>query len=515
LSEYIIAYDLGTGGIKASLFNDKGYSIKNSFVPYDTYYPVAGWHEQKPMDWWNSVVESTNNLLQNVDIDKNHIKGIGISGHSLGVVPIDCEGNLLRTSTPIWSDSRADLQAEEFFKKVDEKEWYMTTGNGFPAPLYSIFKIMWYRDNEPDMFAKVDKFIGTKDFINYMLTGVACTDYSYASGSGVYDLIKWQYREEFIKASGIQHSLLPEIVDSTRVLGNLTPKAVQILGLPQNVKVVCGGVDNACMALGARGIEEGRVYTSLGSSAWIAVTSKKPIVNAEKRPYVFTHCIPGYFASATSIFAAGSSLKWVRDNICRDMIKESGEKGIDSYVLINKSAEKSPIGSKGIIFNPSLAGGSGLDKSSRVRGGFIGLDLGHTQSDMIRATMEGIALNLRMALDVLKDYAELSEQMLIVGGGGKSKLWRQIFANVYNMEIIETNIGQDAGSLGAAACAAVGIGLWKDFSKIDDIHKIKDIVIPKPESNVIYEEILELFKKVADIQSDIGDMFYKIKSYKI
>ncbi|MCT4606557.1 MAG: FGGY-family carbohydrate kinase [Marinisporobacter sp.] len=510
MNKYIIAYDLGTGGIKASLYNDLGKSLASSFVPYDTYYPFTGWHEQRPMDWWNAVVESTQNLLMKVNIDKNDIEGIGISGHSLGVVPIDQDGNLLRDTTPIWSDGRAVVQAQKFFQKVDEEKWYMTTGNGFPAPLYSIFKIMWYKDNEPEMFKKVDKFIGTKDYINFMLTGIACTDYSYASGSGVYNLEKWKYEGAFIEASGICESVLPKIVPSTKILGNLTKEAAKILGLPNSIKVVCGGVDNACMALGARGINEGRVYTSLGSSAWIAVTSTKPIVNAQKRPYVFTHCIPGMFTSATCIFAAGSSLKWVRDNICKDMIREGEEKGIDPYIFVNKAAEDSPIGAKKLLFNPSLAGGSGLDKSPRVRGGFIGLDLGHTQGDMIRATMEGIAMNLRIALDVLGEYTQISKQMLIVGGGGKSKLWRQIFADTYNKEIIKTNVGQDAGSLGAAACAAVGIGLWKDFSIIDEIHKIKEVVMPNQNHNEIYEKYLEVFRNVSDMQSDIGDMLHEL-----
>jgi xylulokinase len=506
LNKYIIAYDLGTGGIKASLYDANGNSITSAFASYDTYYPSSGWHEQKPMQWWNAVIETTNILLNEVDIDRNHIEGIGISGHSLGVIPIDKDRNLIRESIPIWSDSRAEIQAERFFKKVDQEEWYMATGNGFPPPLYSIFKIMWYKDNEPEMFSKVYKFIGTKDYINFMLTGVACTDYSYASGSGVYDLVNWKYNEKFIEASGIPNSVLPEIVASTKILGNLTPAAAKALGLPESVKVVAGGVDNACMALGARGIKEGRVYTSLGSSAWIAVTASKPILNSTKRPYVFTHCIPGMFTSATCIFAAGSSLNWVRDNICKDMIDKAEKDGLDVYTFINEAGEASPIGAKGLLFNPSLAGGSGLDKSPKIRGGFIGLDLAHSQADMIRATMEGIAMNLRMALDVLQDYTEISHQMLIVGGGGKSKLWRQIFADVYNKEIIKTNVGQDAGSLGAAACAAVGTGLWNNFSIIDEIHKTQDIVIPDKPNNTVYERYLKVFSRVADMQADIGDM---------
>lgn len=511
IKTYILSYDLGTGGIKASLYDAHGKSLTSSFVAYSTYYPFTGWHEQRPMDWWNAVKESTHKLLSNYPVETNKIACISISGHSLGVVPIGKDYTLLREFTPIWSDSRAQRQASEFFSSIDETQWYMSTGNGFPPHLYSVFKMMWYRDNEPEMFKKINKVIGTKDFVNFMMTGVVCTDFSYASGSGVYDLKNWKYREDYIKASGLSRSLFPEIVESSQVIGTLTEDAAKAMGLPKTVRVVCGGVDNACMAAGAKGIQDGRAYTSLGSSAWIAMTSHEPIVNAKKRPYVFAHCIPGMFASATSIFAAGSSFKWVRDNICKDMLLDAADNGLDVYDLMTRAAAKSPVGANKLLFNPSLAGGSGCDHSPNIRGGYIGLDLRHTQDDLIRSAMEGIAMNLKTVMDVLCEYIKLSDYMLIVGGGGKSRLWRQIFADVYNVGIVESNVGQDAGSLGAAACAAVGIGLWKDFSFIDSIHETKEIIYPDPIRSAEYQKIIEVFKISAQYQSEIGDRLAKIE----
>ncbi|HEX9013676.1 MAG TPA: FGGY family carbohydrate kinase, partial [Anaerolineaceae bacterium] len=307
MSTRIISFDLGTGGNKASLYDVDGSCLATAFVPYDTYYPYVGWHEQRPEDWWQAVVESTQKLLQKSGEDRRNITCLSISGHSLGSVPIDRDGMLLRPATPIWSDIRAQREVEAFFTRVDLDEWYETTGNGFPPACYTIFKVMWYRDHEPEMFARTAKILGTKDFINYRLTGKIATDFSYASGSGIYNLKQWRYQPEFIAASGLSPQLFPDIVPSTAVLGPLSQEAAAALGLSQDVMVVCGGVDNSCMALGAKNIKDGRVYTSLGSSAWIAVSSEQPVLDRKLKPYVFTHVNPGMFTSAVSIFSAGTS----------------------------------------------------------------------------------------------------------------------------------------------------------------------------------------------------------------
>lgn len=508
--KYIIAYDLGTGGTKTSLFDENGVSKASAFTDCETFYPHNGWHEQRPEDWWNSVVSSTRKMLALSGVDVEDIAALAVSGHSLGVTPVSKDGRLLAEYVPIWSDARADRQARRFFENVDEESWYMTTGSGFPAALYSIFKIMWYKDEHPSLYEDTDKFIGTKDYINYRMTGVLCTDRSYASGSGVYSLKEERYLDSYIEAGGVDRQKLPDIYPSTHVVGTILPEAARVLGLSERTLVCAGGVDNACMALGAACISDGEAYTSLGSSSWIAVSDSKPVVNASKRPYVFAHCVPGQYVSATSIFSAGNSLRWVRGITCPDLMKAEAEGGPDSYDEMNRLAAESPIGANRLIFNPSLAGGSGLDKSANVRGCFTGLDLMHTRGDLIRATMEGVCMNLKLALNVLEDNTDISSEMLIVGGGGKSQLWRQLFADIYQKNILETNVGQDAGSLGAAAVAAVGAGLWKDFSRVKEVHRLKRRIVPVAEEAAAYEKILRVFEKVADIQSDIGDMLAEL-----
>lgn len=505
MGKKIIAWDLGTGGNKASLYDEAGNCLAAAFVDYPTQYPKHGWHEQRPEDWWDAVVKSTRKLLAESNIHKDDICCCGISGHSLGAVPIGAEGRLLREYTPIWSDSRAVEQAQRVFRNYPEEKWYSITGNGFTPALYTAFKILWYKDNEPEMFAKIHKVVGTKDYVNWKLTGKLLTDHSYASGCGVYDLENRRYSDELLNAVGLPRALFPDIVNSTDVIGTITPQAAEALGLHTGIQVVSGGVDNSCMALGAKAFKEGRVYNSLGSSSWIAVSSQKPLIDVTARPYVFAHVAPGYYASALCIASGGTSFRWVKDQLSKDLLGRAAREDADVYDLMTEAASRSPVGANKLLFNPSLGGGMPMDKSLNIRGGFAGLDLGHTQDDVVRASMEGITLGLRMCLDKLREMTEISDEMLLVGGGSKSALWRQIYADGYNTRVLKSNIDQQAAALGAAACAAVGAGLWADFDRIDSLHVIEESVDPIPENAEKYNKLLEVFKPLSDALSDIGD----------
>jgi xylulokinase len=264
------------------------------------------------------------------------------------------------------------------------------------------------------------------------------------------------------------------------------------------------------MALGAKNIKSGRVYTSLGSSAWIAVSSEQPILDTKAKPYVFTHVVPNLFTSAVSIFSAGTSFKWVRDNICSELIEQAREENKDVYALMDELAQEAPIGSNKLLFNPSLAGGTSQDYSANIRGAYMGIDLKHGKADLIRAAMEGIAMNLRLRLDLLRKYCALEEEILLVGGGSKSKLYQRIFADVYNTRIVKTNIDQDAAALGAAAVAAVGCGIWEDFSRIDAIHKVEEKVDPDRSNNAKYEKLLPVFAYAAECQAKISDELQEV-----
>ncbi len=507
--KYILAYDLGTGGLKASLFDEAGVSRAGVFRPCETYYTAANFREQDPNDWWRILIDSTRELLAS-GFSASDIACVSISGHSLGVAPVGASG-LLSGRVPIWSDSRAGEEAKEFFTRTDETGWYMTTGNGFPAPLYSVFKLMWLKKHRPELYEKTDKFIGTKDYLNYMLTGMLATDHSYASGSGVFDLLRRDYRPDYLSAAGIDAGKLADPLPSSAIIGGVNVEAAALTGLIEGTPVVCGGVDNSCMALGAGCFGEGEVYTSLGTSSWIAVSSSKPIVDERCRPYVFAHCVPDMYVSATAIFSSGSAFEWLRDTVCPDLVAAQKAGGINAYDAMTALASSSPVGANALIFNPSLAGGSSLDSDPNIRGAFLGLDLKHTRADLIRSVLEGVCLNLRLALDVLATQTSISSDMLIVGGGGKSAMWRQLFASVYNKNITRIAVGQDAGALGAAALGAVSVGMWDGFERLRSVCRVVSSIAPIPADNAKYEAMLPVFKELAENQCRVAEIMANIK----
>ena len=497
---YIIAYDLGTGGIKASLHDERGTSLHTSFLSYDTRYPQPRWHEQKPLDWWNGVCASTAVLLEKSGAAPGDIVGLAVSGHSLVAAPLDAGGELLCEYVPIWSDTRATAEAAEFFREVDYADWYGVTGNGDPAECYSVMKLMWMRRHQPEAFSRAAHFLGSKDYVNFRLTGKIATDPSYASGTGLFNLLAWRYEDRFIEAAGLPKEKLPAIVPSHAPVGLVTAEAARATGLREGTRVYCGGVDNTCMALGARGIGDERIYTSVGSSCWIALTSRTPIIDHALHPFIFAHAVEGYYTSGMSIFSGGSSYKWVRNQLCRDIAGE-----VDAFPLMNELAAGVPPGSNGLIFNPSLAGGSLQEKSPYIAGAFLGMSLATTREDMIRATLEGVCLNLRVMLDGFENHVHLPPEMLLCGGGSKSLLWRRIFADIYDKTIVKTNIDQDAASLGAAAMAALGSGMWDSYAPIDSLHEVEAVSEPTAANRETYRRLLDHFVKSADFLSQLGE----------
>ena len=494
-----ISYDLGTGGVKASLFDEKLNTLSKTFIEYETRYPKQNYHEQAPLDWWQGVIDSTRILLEQTKTSSDEIVCLAVSGHSLVAVPIDKDGHELLDSVPIWSDTRAESESEAFFQKFEEKKWYYMTGCGFPKACYSIFKLMWMRKNQPEIYSKAKKVLGSKDYINYKLTGKIYMDYSYASGTGAYDLEKKQMSKEILEMADISMDIFPEIVSSDYLIGPILPEIAKSIGLNDRTMVACGGVDNSCMALGSVANTEGKVYTSLGSSSWIAVNSKRPVLDYEKKPYVFAHIDDSIYTSAFSIFAGGSSFRWIRDTLCKDLPKES------AYEEMTEEAKKITAGSEGVIFNPSLAGGTSQDKSVNIRGAFIGINLGTGRAHLIRAAMEGIAMNLRLSLENLRLHTKLTEEIQFCGGGAKNKFWMQIFADVFEMKIVKTNIDQDAASIGAAAIAAKAIGAIEDYRVIEKLHCREFECIPNEQEVNKYKAIRKVFSYVCEMLSDLGD----------
>lgn len=497
----LLAYDLGTSGLKCTLFDLNGKALSVGYKTYQTAYPAENRHEQRPQDWLNAMIAATHEALEKTLCAS--VCAIGVSGHSLGALPVAADGTLLCESVPIWSDARATREADDFFKKIDYRGWYEATGNGFPREIYAVFKILWYRDAMPALYRRTDKFIGTKDYINAFLTGKLATDCSYASGSGLYSLRDGSYVREYITAAGIAAEKLPEIIPSAAIVGRVTQTAAKLLGVRSGIPVAAGGVDNACMSLGAGCFEAGDVYASLGSSAWITASAGTPVTDFRNRIYTFAHCVPGQFLPGAGIFSSGASLAWAADTL---FCQYTGE---ERFNLLSDLAAQAPAGANGLLFNPCLAGGSAFDKSPHIRGGLFGLQLRHTRSDVARCVFEGIAMHLRLASEALESSVKLGNRMLLVGGGAKGAFNRQVYADVFNKQVEVTEIRQDAASLGAAALAAISCGAWRDYQPVRTAHGAIERCLPDPANVKRYQDNMPVYRQLCDACSDLADAAVK------
>ena len=488
----ILAYDLGTSSLKASVVEISGKVIASFAKTYPTYDYADGRREQRPSDWWTCLLEITSVLFTENEDLRNRIAAISVSGHSLGVVAVGKDGSLLDERTPIWSDTRAARQAEKFFMKISGKEWYRKTGNGFHACLYSVFKIMWYKDNRPQIYKDAVKFLGSKDYLNYLLCGVMATDHSYASGSGVYNLEKGCYDKALLQASGIPEEKFAKIVGSSDVLGTLSEKTAALLGLPENVRVVAGGVDNACMSLGAGCMNDGDAYVSLGSSAWIAEACEKPKTDERERVNIWAHCIRGRYLPSAGIYSAGSALDWA-------MKRFSGQENVANLDQLVADVEK---GANGVLFLPVLSGGASTDVSPTMKGMLCGLSLGTTRGEIMRAVLEGIAMEMKIAAEAIDSVSPIGDTVRFVGGAAVKPLLA-IFADVWDKKIERSSVGRQCATLGAAALAFVGVGLWKNYDLLYLLNGSDERFEPNKENVKIYGRILERFRLACKCSAEL------------
>lgn len=458
MADLALAYDLGTGGCKASLWDAEAHMLAETVVEYPTLHPSSGRAEQRPEDWWDAVVASTRELLMQVPGAATRVAGIALSGQSLGIVQIDAADRLIGDTTPIWSDTRGDTRG--VFEKIDEDDWYLRTGNGFGAELYPVFKARTLRAENPDSWSRTRTLLGSKDWINLRLTGVRATDHSYASGSGAYALDRGEYDDEILDAAGVPRELLPAPRESHDGIGRLRALAAEELGLVAGTPVFAGAVDNAAMALGSRATAEGRIYAALGSSSWITVSSALPVRDTHSRPYVFRHAIPAMHVSALSTFSSGTSLAWLKELLSPDLPMAE---------FIDLAASSTP-GANGAVFVPTLAGGTPLEGGPLARGALAGLALGSSRADVVRACLEGIAFSLDRSLRVMRRLSGSAEELLISGGGSRSSLWNAIYADVLATPLLRTGVERQAATLGAAAVVFVGLGIWDDYSAADRAH---------------------------------------------
>lgn len=488
--KYIISHDLGTSGNKASLFSDEGKLIGSFISSYDTYYIGNNYVEQNAERWWEAICETTQNLIKNFKIDENDIAVVSFSGQMMGCLCVDVEGNPLRNSI-IWADQRAQKQALHIEKYISQEEFYQIVGHK-NTPSYGIQKLMWIKDNEPEIYEKTYKMLNAKDFIVSRLTGNFYTDYSDGNSTGCFDLKNLKWSSSIIEYSGIDKDKLPELKPSTYIAGKVTKEASKATGLNEGTPVVLGAGDGVTASVGAGSISPGRTYCSLGTSAWITTTTKEPIYDESMRTVTWAHAVPGLYAPNGTMQTAGGALSWFKNELCKTESLMAEESGRSFYDIINKEVMQSPAGSNGIYFLPYLLGERAPRWDVNAKGAFIGLKTENERKDIIRSIMEGVTFNLGIILDVLRMQIDINE-LIVVGGGAKSSIWNQVMADVFDTEIKVPEVLEEASSMGAAIIGGVGVGLFDDFDVIDKFININVNTTPDESAVSIYKENKEIF----------------------
>ena len=484
---YILAHDIGTSGNKATLYSEDGTLLKSCIYTYPTKYFNDNWAEQNPLDWWKALCESSKKLL--CKVNTKELSVVSFSGHMMGCLCVDKNGIPLRNSI-IYCDQRAEDQNQEILNKLDAFDFYKITGHR-ASPAYSLQKLMWIRSNEPDIYKNTYKVLNVKDYVAYKLTGNMATDFSDAGGTEAFDIVKMTWSDKILDAVDVDRSKFPQALMSTAVVGQVTKKAEQESGIPAGTPVVIGAGDGCAAGVGAGSHEEGQTYTSIGSSAWVATSTMRPIFDKHMRTTTFPHAIPNMYHPCGAMQAAGTSYSWSK----KIFYAESGQKNL--YDVMNEDAKASAAGANGVIFLPYLMGERSPRWNTKAKGAFVGLKLTNTRADMMRAVIEGVLFNLNIIKDIYKEYTDISE-MNFVGGTAKGDIWRQIMANIYGMKINKPKNITECASMGAAIIGGVGIGLFKDFKYAKRFIEVETVNEPDMKIHTQYKELQEIFDNCYD-----------------
>ncbi len=469
----IIAHDLGTTGNKASLHSDDGKMLQHCTISYPAHFASGGVAEQNPMDWWNVVGGASKKLLQMANISADQITGIGISGQMMGAIFLDENFNPTRDAI-IWADFRAQKQSDLLIEKIGLEKAYKKLGHRL-NPTYSISKVMWVRDNQPDIWAKTKHICIAKDFVNQKLTGRFVTEPSDASSTNCFDQIKLNWDTEILNAANIPISYFPEIVASTTVIGGLTKDAAEHVGLNAGTPVVAGGGDGPMAALGAGIIEPSDgAYVCMGSSSWVAVSTNKPLHDPKMRSMTWNHIVPNKFSPTATMQAGGASLQW----IVEDLLPASEK---DRYKILLDEAGKVNSSDDGLFFLPHILGERSPYWNPSAAGAFIGLGRHHDRSYLVRAVLEGVAFNLLTCIQAFTDNGVPIKRVDVIGGGAESALWLQIFADIWGVKVRSRSIVEDANSLGAAVTTLVALGKG-EFSMVKQLSTITAEFTPSSQS---------------------------------
>lgn len=491
---YVIGVDLGTSGTKTVLFDEIGNVIASHTVEYPLYQEKNGWAEQDPLDWYNATITTIKTVLDKSNIDSAEIKGIGLSGQMHGLVMLDKDFNVLRKSI-IWCDQRTGKECEEITEIVGAKKVIEITANpvltGFTAS-----KIRWVMKNEPNVFEKCRYILLPKDFVRLMLTGELATEVSDASGMQLLDVPNRKWSKTMLDALNISEDMLGKVYESPDITGEITQKIADITGLKKGTIVVGGAGDNAAASVGTGVVEDGKAFTTIGTSGVVYAHTSKVTIDPQGRVHTFCCAVPNCWHVMGVTQGAGLSLKWFRDNFCTSEKETAKLMGVDEYYLMDKEAEKIPVGADRLLYLPYLMGERTPHLDPNARGMFFGLSAIHGKSHMLRAVLEGVAYSLRDCVEVFKEMNINVNDMMACGGGGTSPLWRQMLADLYACDV-KTVASKEGPALGVGILALTGSGIYSSVQEAcANIIKTDKVQSPINDNIPQYEKYYQLYREI-------------------
>jgi xylulokinase len=455
-----LGIDIGTSGTKTLAMSAKGKILASASAEYPCYHPKPMWSEQDPEDWWQAVVKTVRAVVKQAKLKPADVRAIGLSGQMHGSVFLDKNNKVVRRAL-LWNDQRTAAECEEIEKRAGgRKKLIEMVANpaltGFTAP-----KILWLRNKEPKNFEKTVKVLLPKDEIRRRLTGEFATEVSDASGMLLLDVVHRRWSKELLAKLDLDESLLGKCYESSDITGKLTSETAKLLGLSTDCIVVGGAGDCAAGAVGNGIVKSGVLSTSIGTSGVVFVHSDTPQVDPEGRLHTFCHAVKGKWHMMGVTLAAGGSLQWFRNAVCKTLMTEAKKKKIDAYDVLTEEAAVTPPGAEGLLFLPYLAGERTPHADPNARGAFVGLTMAHTRGHMTRAIMEGVTYSLRDCLEIIEERGVGVKQVRASGGGARSPFWRQMQADVFGKTVVSMAADEGPG-YGVALLAAVGAGEFKD-----------------------------------------------------
>ncbi|MGN0632954.1 MAG: xylulokinase [Oscillospiraceae bacterium] len=491
---YVIGVDCGTSGTKTVLFDETGKVIASKTIEYPMYQPKNGYAEQEPADWANAMLETIKAVMAKSGVSKEDVVGVGISGQMHGLVMLDKDGKVLRRSI-IWCDQRTEAEVEQMNNILGREKLIEITAN--PALTgWTAAKILWVKNNEPEIYEKCRHILLPKDYLRYILTGEFATEVSDASGMQLLDVPNRCWSSEVCGALGIDMSMLAKVYESCEVTGQLTAKAAELTGLKEGTIVVGGAGDNAAAAVGTGVAADGKAFTTIGTSGVVFAHTSEIAIDPKGRVHTCCAAVPNTWHVMGVTQGAGLSLKWFRDNFCEAEKETAKYMGVDEYYLMDKEAMTVPVGADRLLYLPYLMGERTPHLDPNARGMFFGLSAMHTKKHMLRAVLEGVSYSLRDCVEVFREMNINVSDMMACGGGGSSPLWRSMLADLYNCPV-KTVASKEGPALGVALLALTGAGVYSSVpeacSAVVSTDKIQQ---PDPENVPVYESYYQLYREI-------------------